>query len=54
MKSIQELSELIIDKLGEIEYPENPSALYQNISVNSRKPAQAALKLIGLLALSPC
>jgi geranylgeranyl diphosphate synthase type II len=31
MKSIQELSALIIDKLGEIEYPENPSALYQPI-----------------------
>ena len=31
MKSIQELSTLIIDKLGEIEYPENPSALYQPI-----------------------
>ena len=31
MKSIQELSALISDKLGEIEYPENPSALYQPI-----------------------
>ena len=31
MKSIQELSALISDKLGEIEYPENPVALYQPI-----------------------
>jgi len=31
MKSIQELSALISDKLGRIEYPENPSLLYEPI-----------------------
>ena len=31
MKSIQELSALISDELGRIEYPKNPSLLYEPI-----------------------